>query len=99
MALGLSQAVKVGLTVTLVLCMPHWGLVSFCIAQVISSITYVIIYYGYFTKFVTRDVKKDDDQPFPFSSVRDFFPQKVPGKVNMNEGRGVAHILPLAFSM
>ncbi|KAK7476317.1 hypothetical protein BaRGS_00032435 [Batillaria attramentaria] len=80
LSLGISQAIKVALTVALVLWLPHWGLISFSIAQIISSISYAVIYYGYFARYVTHDLKKDDDQRFPLSSLRDFFPQPVPGK-------------------
>nr|KAG5691675.1 hypothetical protein BaRGS_014130 [Batillaria attramentaria] len=93
LSLGISQAIKVALTVALVLWLPHWGLISFSIAQIISSISYAVIYYGYFARYVTHDLKKDDDQRFPLSSLRDFFPQPVPGKDAISLSSSVLGVL------
>nr|CAB3265543.1 protein RFT1 homolog [Phallusia mammillata] len=77
---GLAILTKCIVTVVLVLLRPHWGLVSFSIAQVSFSIVYISIFYGYFTWFVTTNKQKQMDD-FPFSTVADFFP-----KFHVSEG-------------
>uniref|UniRef100_H2YH75 Protein RFT1 homolog n=1 Tax=Ciona savignyi TaxID=51511 RepID=H2YH75_CIOSA len=71
---GLAILIKCVVTVALVLFFPHWGLVSFCVAQVSFSFTYISIYYGYFIWYIkSSNNKKSKD--FPFDRIGQLFPQ------------------------
>ncbi|XP_046548577.1 protein RFT1 homolog [Haliotis rubra] len=76
LAFGANQTTKCVLTVLLIYFFPSLGLLAFCIAQVTGAAVYCVVYYAYFTVYVTK--KKDED--FPLKSVRDFFPQRINGK-------------------
>ncbi|XP_005103879.1 protein RFT1 homolog [Aplysia californica] len=76
--LGLSQGVKCGVTVLLVLWRPQWGIGNFAIAQVLSSITYTLLYHGYFAYFISSNKKKMDN--FPLQSIRDIYPSVIKDK-------------------
>ncbi|CAL1538909.1 unnamed protein product [Lymnaea stagnalis] len=76
--LGLSQGIKCLITVILVLTRPEWGIINFSIAQLASSISYVIMYHTYFTYYIKFTTKKDDE--FPLKSVRDIYPSHKVGK-------------------
>ncbi|KAK7101753.1 man(5)GlcNAc(2)-PP-dolichol translocation protein RFT1-like [Littorina saxatilis] len=93
LSLGLSQAVKCVVAVVLVLALPHWGIYSFALAQLLSSLTYVAIYYAYFTRYVTSRAKNDDGDNFPLMSVSDFFPHAIPGKALFD-----VHVVHLTWS-
>uniref|UniRef100_F6Z932 Protein RFT1 homolog n=2 Tax=Ciona intestinalis TaxID=7719 RepID=F6Z932_CIOIN len=58
---GLAILIKCLVTVSLVVAFPQWGLVSFCIAQVSFSITYICAYYGYFIWFIKSKKSKQSD--------------------------------------
>ena len=81
-ALGISQAVKCVTALLLVLAFPHWGIYSFSLAQILSSVSYAAIYYFYFAHYISSRRKKDDCDNFPCSSMADLLPQAIPGKVS-----------------
>ncbi|GFN98471.1 protein rft1 homolog [Plakobranchus ocellatus] len=89
--LGISQGIKCILTVVLVLLVPEWGIINFSIAQVTSSIVYVLLYHGYFIHYISRNSKRDDD--FPLKSVRSIYPCKIEGKPCID-----AHMASLTLS-
>ncbi|XP_050413460.1 protein RFT1 homolog [Patella vulgata] len=78
---GISQGVKCLLTVILIIYSPDLGIINFCIAQIISVLVYVVLYYGYFINNMSK-VKKTDD--FPFKSVGDFLPKKLKDKPSID---------------
>ncbi|KAL8575487.1 hypothetical protein ACOMHN_013038 [Nucella lapillus] len=83
LTLGVSQAVKCGTALLLVLAFPHWGIYGFALAQVLSSLCYVALYYGYFAYYTSSGVVKKeegDGDHFPCVSMADFFPKAVPGE-------------------
>ncbi|ESO89985.1 hypothetical protein LOTGIDRAFT_234090 [Lottia gigantea] len=74
---GLSQGFKCLFTIIMVIYFPKFGIINFCLAQVLSVLIYVILYYGYFTHYFLQPKKSDD---FPFTSVSQFLPKTIPGK-------------------
>ena len=81
-ALGVSQAVKCLTALLLVLAFPHWGIYSFSLAQILSSVSFAAIYFFYFAHYIASRRKKDDGDNFPCSSLADLLPQAIPGKVS-----------------
>ncbi|KAL5014217.1 hypothetical protein ScPMuIL_008487 [Solemya velum] len=79
LSLGVAELVKCCTVVILTFTLPHLGLTNFSLAQVLSSLVYVSVYYGYFIVYIQSNKKKADDQ-FPLSQVRDFFPQTIADK-------------------
>ncbi|XP_039250988.2 man(5)GlcNAc(2)-PP-dolichol translocation protein RFT1-like isoform X1 [Styela clava] len=70
---GIPMILKCLTTVILIVLFPKMGILAFCVAQIIFSISYVFIIYGYFTWYIsTENYKKFDD--FPFTSMMQFFP-------------------------
>ena len=68
---GIYIMVRCFVSVALVFLFPQIGLLSFAIAFCTSSLAYTIIYYTYFTNYIS---KLPDGDPFPFKNVKDFFP-------------------------
>ncbi|XP_076448117.1 man(5)GlcNAc(2)-PP-dolichol translocation protein RFT1-like [Babylonia areolata] len=94
LALGMSQAVKCVVSLVLVLTFPDWGVYSFSLAQVLSSVSYVALYYGYFAHYTASRLKKEDDHSaFPCVSMADFLPRVVPGESFFD-----AHLVHLTWS-
>lgn len=75
--LGISQGIKCGVTVLLVLWKPHWGIHGFAVAQVVSSVTYTLLYHCYFVYYIKTQKKTDG---FPLQSIRDIYPRHIQNK-------------------
>nr|XP_026694892.1 protein RFT1 homolog [Ciona intestinalis] len=90
---GLAILIKCLVTVSLVVAFPQWGLVSFCIAQVSFSITYICAYYGYFIWFIKSKKSKQSDD-FPLHNVEQLFPQ-----FDSNEGENLIDSLTAKLSL
>ncbi|KAH9492269.1 Oligosaccharide translocation protein rft1 [Bulinus truncatus] len=76
--LGFSQGIKCITTVLLVLMFPNWGIINFSIAQLISSVSYVLMYHVYFAHYIVKNKKKEVD--FPLCSIRDIYPKAIKDK-------------------
>ncbi|XP_002730908.1 man(5)GlcNAc(2)-PP-dolichol translocation protein RFT1-like [Saccoglossus kowalevskii] len=72
---GLAVFFRSVLTVILVLFFPHWGIITFCWAQLAFTILYVVLYYAYFINYI----KTSGDKSFPLKNTRDIFPKRNPG--------------------
>ncbi|XP_062578377.1 protein RFT1 homolog isoform X3 [Saccostrea cucullata] len=77
LSVALSELVRCLIAAFLVIYFPHWGLISFSIAQVTSAITYSVIYYAVYYLMIKAE---DTGESFVFQSVRDFFPKILPNK-------------------
>ena len=78
---ALSLAAKCISTITLIILFPESSLTAFCIAQIIHSVIYISLYYGYFTLFASTNNqaaanKKDHNEAtFQFSSFKEILPE------------------------
>ena len=79
---GVANFARCIITLGLVLRFPDLGIISFCVAQMVFSTLSMTSYYAYFIYYIQNaheeHNKLQDD--FPLISIRDFFPQTVPGK-------------------
>lgn len=76
-SVALSELLKCVVAAFLVIYFPQWGLINFCIAQLVCAISYSSIYYAVFYMMIKN---KDLEETFVFQSVRDFFPRILPDK-------------------
>lgn len=84
---GIALVVQCFLTITLVILVPHWGLVTFSIAQLLYTFTITTLYYGYFTRQLFR---RRRDHTFPFRRFLEFLPSRLKDKPFVdNEQRGL----------
>lgn len=83
-----ALAVKCLSTILVIFVFPSAGLTGFCVAQLMHTFAYVLIYYSYFLNYATKlrttsetDKKTDDKlQDFPLRKLGDILPQLVSNK-------------------
>ncbi|KAK2185795.1 hypothetical protein NP493_222g02001 [Ridgeia piscesae] len=80
---GTALTVRCVLTVLLVLLFPHWGVMTFALAQVIFTSVYTIMYYAYFIYIIQTGQVPED---FPFKTFRELLPRSIPGKPAISWG-------------
>ncbi|XP_028408270.1 protein RFT1 homolog [Dendronephthya gigantea] len=69
---------------SLVYFVPSLGLLAFCFAQLMQSLTYFLLYYIYFFHFIKANTKKNDKE-FPLRAFNDVFPsRKSPNSLWIN---------------
>ena len=79
---GIANFARCVITLGLVVFLPDLGIISFCLAQIVFSVLSMVLYYVYFIHYIQNAAKEQDSttNDFPLKSIRDFFPQSVPGK-------------------
>lgn len=79
---GIANFARCVITLGLVVFLPDLGIISFCLAQIVFSVLSMVLYYVYFIHYIqnTRKEEGSTTNDFPLKSIRDFFPQSVPGK-------------------
>lgn len=59
----------------LVYFVPSLGLLAFCFAQLMQSLTYFLLYYVYFSHFISANTKQNDKE-FPLQAFNHVFPSR-----------------------
>ena len=87
---GIANFARCLITLGLVVFLPDLGIISFCMAQMAFSVLSMILYYVYFLYYIQNVPKELVKNDFPLKSVRDFFPQTIPGQSFISWG--LAHL-------
>uniref|UniRef100_A0A8C7BY62 Protein RFT1 homolog n=1 Tax=Neovison vison TaxID=452646 RepID=A0A8C7BY62_NEOVI len=85
---SLSVILKSVLTAFLVLCLPHWGLYIFSLAQLLYTTVLVLCYVIYFTKLL-GSAESNKQQSLPIFRMTDLLPSVTRSRafVNWNEAK------------
>ena len=70
---GLAVLFRCITAVLLVYFIPSLGLLAFCCAQLIQSLTYFLLYYAYFYHFISTN-RNEKDKEFPVQTFKDILP-------------------------
>ena len=70
---GLAVLFRCITAMMLVYFIPSSGLLAFCFAQLIQSLTYFTLYYAYFSHFIATNLTQNDKE-FPLQSFGHIFP-------------------------
>ena len=70
---GLTVLFRCLTAILLVYFIPSLGLLAFCLAQLMQSLSYFLLYYAYFSHFVTKRTQKDKE--FPLQTFNDILPR------------------------
>ncbi len=71
---GLTVLFRCLTAILLVYFIPSLGLLAFCLAQLMQSLSFFLLYYAYFSHFVTKRTQKDKE--FPLQTFNDILPTR-----------------------